>query len=212
MIYRKFQDLELSGLGLGMMRLPVVDGNDGVVDEAAAAALIDCAYKSGINYFDTAWGYHNGNSELVAGKYLSRYPRDSFYLASKFPGYDPSNMDKVEEIFEKQLEKCQTPYFDFYLFHNVYEGNIDAYLDSKYGIFAYLLKQKENGRIRHLGSMAVIVVSLAPFGEYTRAFFTNSNFEISTGLIVNRCVQLPEILFPIPFTVTVAFPAFVLFR
>ena len=68
MIYRKFQDLQLSGLGLGMMRLPVVDGNDGVVDEVAAAELIDCAYKSGINYFDTAWGYHNGNSELVAGK------------------------------------------------------------------------------------------------------------------------------------------------
>lgn len=171
MIYRKFQDLELSGLGLGMMRLPVVDGNDGVVDKAAAAALIDCAYKSGINYFDTAWGYHNGNSELVAGKYLSRYPRNSFYLASKFPGYDPSNMDKVEEIFEKQLEKCQTPYFDFYLFHNVYEGNIDAYLDSKYGIFAYLLKQKENGRIRHLGfsahgSVEVIQRFLDAYGQH----------------------------------------------
>lgn len=119
MIYRKFQDLQLSGLGLGMMRLPVVDGNDGVVDEVAAAELIDCAYKSGINYFDTAWGYHNGNSELVAGKYLSKYPRDSYYLASKFPGYDLSNMDKVEEIFEKQLEKCQTPYFEFCVFHGI---------------------------------------------------------------------------------------------
>lgn len=112
MIYRKFQDLQLSGLGLGMMRLPVLDGNDGAVDEAAAAELIDYAYRNGINYFDTAWGYHDGNSELVAGKYLSRYPRESYYLASKFPGYDLSNMDKVEEIFEKQLEKCQTQYFD----------------------------------------------------------------------------------------------------
>ena len=171
MIYRKFQDLQLSGLGLGMMRLPVVDGNDGVIDEAAAAELIDCAYKSGINYFDTAWGYHNGNSELVAGKYLSRYPRDSYYLATKFPGYDLSNMDKVEDIFEKQLEKCQTPYFDFYLFHNVYEGNIDAYLDPKYGIFEYLLKQKENGRIRHLGfsahgSVEVIQRFLDAYGQH----------------------------------------------
>lgn len=154
MIYRKFQDIQLSGLGLGMMRLPVVDGNDGIVDETAAAELIDYAYRNGINYFDTAWGYHNGNSELVAGKYLSRYPRESYYLASKFPGYDLSNMDKVEEIFEKQLEKCRTPYFDFYLFHNVYEGNIDAYLDPRYGILEYLLKQKENGRIRHLGFSA----------------------------------------------------------
>ncbi len=54
-------------------------------------------------------------------------------MATKFPGYDLANMDKVEEIFERQLEKCRTPYFDFYLFHNVYEGNIDAYLDPKYG-------------------------------------------------------------------------------
>ncbi len=154
MIYKKFQDERLSALGLGMMRLPVVGGDDGVVDEATAAEMIDYAYQNGINYFDTAWGYHNGNSELVAGKCLSRYPRGSYYLASKFPGYDLANMDKVEEIFEKQLEKCQTPYFDFYLFHNVYEGNIDAYLDPKYGILEYLLKQKENGRIRHLGFSA----------------------------------------------------------
>ena len=154
MIYRKFQDIQLSGLGLGMMRLPVLNGDDGAVNEDAAAELIDFAYKNGINYFDTAWGYHNGNSELVAGKYLSGYPRESYFLASKFPGYDLSNMGKVEEIFEKQLEKCQTRYFDFYLFHNVYEGNIDAYLDPKYGILEYLLKQKENGRIRHLGFSA----------------------------------------------------------
>ena len=125
MIYRNFQDKKLSGLGLGMMRLPVVNSDDAVVDEVAAAEMIDYAYQNGINYFDTAWGYHNGNSELVAGKCLSRYPRESYYLATKFPGYDPANMNKVEEIFEAQLEKCQTPYFDFYLFHNVYEGNID---------------------------------------------------------------------------------------
>ncbi len=154
MIYRKFQDIRLSGLGLGMMRLPVVDGNDGEIDEAAAAEMIDCAYRSGINYFDTAWGYHNGNSELTAGKFLSRYPRETYYLASKFPGYDNSNMPKVKEIFEEQLRKCQTPYFDFYLFHNVYEGNIDDYLNPKFGILDYLLEQKKNGRIKHLGFSA----------------------------------------------------------
>ncbi len=154
MIYRDFQGIKLSGLGLGMMRLPVVDGNDAVIDEKAAAEMIDYAYRGGINYFDTAWGYHNGNSELVAGKYLSKYPRDSYYLATKFPGYDNSNMGKVKEIFEKQLEKCQTKYFDFYLFHNVYEGNIDDYLDPKFGIMDYLLEQKKNGRIRHLGFSA----------------------------------------------------------
>lgn len=171
MIYRDFKDLKLSGLGLGMMRLPVVDGNDAMIDEAAAAEIIDYAYNKGINYFDTAWGYHNGNSELIAGKYLSRYPRESYYLATKFPGYDLSNMGKVEEIFEKQLEKCQTSYFDFYLFHNVYEGNVDGYLNPEFGIMDYLLKQKENGRIRHLGfsahgSVEVIQRFLAAYGEH----------------------------------------------
>lgn len=171
MIYRDFQGEKLSGLGLGMMRLPVVDGNDAVIDEAAAAEMIDYAYKNGINYFDTAWGYHDGNSELVAGNCLSSYPRESFYLATKFPGYDNSNMSKVAEIFERQLEKCQTPYFDFYLFHNVYEGNIDDYLNPEFGILDYLLEQKKNGRIRHLGFSAhgseeVIRRFLDAYGEH----------------------------------------------
>ena len=154
MITRKFQDLELSMLGFGAMRLPTVDGNDAVIDEAQAAAMVDEAYRAGVNYYDTAWGYHAGNSELVMGRSLARYPRESFYLATKFPGYDLSNMDKVEEIFEKQLEKCGVEYFDFYLFHNVCEMNIDAYLDPKFGIYDYLMKQKANGRIRHLGFSA----------------------------------------------------------
>ncbi|WP_308752625.1 aldo/keto reductase [uncultured Anaerotruncus sp.] len=154
MIYKDFQDLKLSALGLGAMRLPVVDGDDARIDEAAAEKMVDYAMERGINYFDTAWGYHSGQSELVMGKLLSRYPRDSFFLADKFPGYDLSNMDKVEEIFEAQLKKCRVGYFDFYLFHNVCEMNIDAYLDGQYGILDYLVRQKEAGRIRHLGFSA----------------------------------------------------------
>ncbi len=154
MIFKQFQNDKLSLLGLGAMRLPTVNGNDSEIDEAASAEMVDYAIRSGINYFDTAWGYHGGNSEVVMGKILANYPRESFYLASKFPGYDLSNMDKVEEIFEKQLEKCQVSYFDFYLFHNVCEMNIDPYLDPKYRIFEYLMEQKKNGRIRHLGFSA----------------------------------------------------------
>lgn len=154
MIYKEFQKLKLSALGMGAMRLPVMDGNDAVINEEAAAEMVAYAMKHGINYYDTAWGYHNGNSEIVMGKLLSQYPRQSYYLATKFPGYDLTNMGKVEEIFEKQLEKCKVDYFDFYLFHNVCEMNIDAYLDETYGILSYLLKQKENGRIRHLGFSA----------------------------------------------------------
>ena len=154
MIYRDFQDLKLSALGMGAMRLPVIDGDDSKVDTAAAEEMVAYAMEHGINYYDTAWGYHSGQSELVMGNALKKYPRENYYLATKFPGYDLSNMDKVEEIFEEQLKKCQVEYFDFYLFHNVCEMNIDAYLDEKYGIYEYLIEQKKNGRIRHLGFSA----------------------------------------------------------
>lgn len=154
MIYRNFQDLQLSALGMGSMRLPVINGNDADVDLKAVEEMVSYAMEKGINYYDTAWGYHNGNSETVMGKALGKYDRESFYLATKFPGYDLSNMSKVKEIFEKQLEKCGVEYFDFYLFHNVCEMNIDAYLDEKYGIYEYLIQQKKNGRIRHLGFSA----------------------------------------------------------
>ncbi|HIZ81483.1 MAG TPA: aldo/keto reductase [Candidatus Mediterraneibacter pullistercoris] len=155
MIYRDFQDLKLSGLGMGAMRLPVVDGDDSRIDAAAAEDMVAYAMEHGINYYDTAWGYHSGQSEIVMGNALKKYPRDKFYLATKFPGYDLSNFGKAEEIFEKQLEKCQVEYFDFYLFHNVCEMNIDSYLDNeKYGTYDYLISQKKKGRIRHLGFSA----------------------------------------------------------
>ncbi|MBR7015496.1 MAG: aldo/keto reductase [Lachnospiraceae bacterium] len=172
MIYRDFQDIKLSALGFGAMRLPVLDGDDGRIDEEAALRMVDTAMKNGINYYDTAWGYHDENSELVLGKALARYPRESFHVATKFPGYDPSNWGKAEEIFERQLEKLGVSYFDFYLFHNVCEMNIDAYLDDeKYGIFSYLMEQKKNGRIRHLGfschgDLPVLTRFLDAYGDH----------------------------------------------
>lgn len=171
MVYNHFQDKKLSALGMGAMRLPLKSNNDADIDEAATAEMVAYAMEHGINYYDTAWGYHDGKSEIIMGKILNKYPRDTYYLASKFPGYDLSNMPKVEEIFEKQLEKCGVEYFDFYLFHNVCEMNIDAYLDKSYGIFEYLMKQKENGRIRHLGFSAhgncqVMERFLKRYGEY----------------------------------------------
>lgn len=154
MIYKDFKDIQLSALGLGAMRLPVVNGVDADIDQKATEAMVGYAIEKGVNYFDTAYGYHEGHSEIAIGKALAKYPRESYYLASKFPGYDLNNMPKVEEIFEEQLKKCGVEYFDFYLFHNVCEMNIDAYLDPQYRIYEYLLKQKENGRIRHLGFSA----------------------------------------------------------
>lgn len=154
MIYKNFQDMKLSALGFGCMRYPIFDGDYKKIDEEQAKEMIDYAMANGVNYYDTAYGYHDGVSEVVTGKLLSAYPRSSYYLADKFPGYDLNNMDKVQSIFETQLERCGVDYFDFYLFHNVCELNIDGYLDEKYGIYDYLMKQKQNGRIRHLGFSA----------------------------------------------------------
>ena len=154
MIYKQFQNLNLSALGFGCMRLPTVDGNDANINEAEAAKLIARAMEGGVNYYDTAWGYHFGSSELVMGRILKEYPRDRFYLATKFPGYDLSNMDKVDEIFDKQLERCQVNDVVFYLFHNICEMNIDAYLDPKYHIYDSLIARKNAGQIKHLGFSA----------------------------------------------------------
>ncbi len=149
MIYRKFKDHEISMLGFGLMRLPVKE--DKRVDEELTAKMVDYAIKHGVNYFDTAVPYHNGESESVIGRILKNYPRDSFFLADKFPGhaiaesYDPAGM------FEKQLKKCQVEYFDFYLLHNVYENSLKTYEDPKWGIIDYFVEQKKQGRIKHLG-------------------------------------------------------------
>lgn len=155
MIYKEFQGNKLSALGMGAMRLPTTNGEpSGPVDEKQVVEMVDYAMEKGINYYDTAYGYHDGKSEVVIGKALQNYPRESFYLADKFPGYDLANMGKVEEIFEEQLKRTGMDYFDFYLFHNVCELNIEQYLDEKYGIMDYLQKQKANGRIKHLGFSA----------------------------------------------------------
>ena len=171
MLYKDFQGLKLSALGFGAMRLPVVDGQDSQIDQDATQEMVDYAMAHGVNYYDTAWGYHEGNSGVVMGRALAKHPRDSYYIATKFPGYDLANMDKVEEIFERQLEKTGMGYFDFYLIHNVCELNIDEYLNPEHGIMPYLLEQKKAGRIRHLGFSAhgaipVMERFLEAYGEH----------------------------------------------
>ena len=109
------------------------------------------AIAKGVNYFDTAWPYHGGKAELVIGEILKQYPRESFYLADKFPGHQVAPSYDVKGVFERQLKKCGVEYFDFYLLHNVYENSIAVYEDERWNILPYLLEQKKNGRIRHLG-------------------------------------------------------------
>lgn len=149
MIYYDFKDIKLSKLGLGCMRLPVKE--DKTIDEEQVYKMVDYALENGINYIDTAFPYHEGLSEVVIGKALSKHDRKSFYLADKFPGHQIASEYHPDEVFEKQLKKCGVDYFDFYLLHNVYENSINVYEDPKWGIIDYFVKQKELGRIKYLG-------------------------------------------------------------
>lgn len=174
MIYKQFGDIKLSALGMGTMRFPLKSEKNSDIDEEKTAEMVDYAIKHGVNYFDTAWGYHEGQSELVIGKILSRYPRESYYLASKFPGFDMNNVKNAAHIFEKQLEKCRVEYFDFYLCHSVTKDNADYYLDRSTGVFDYLLEQKRAGRIKHLGFSAH--ADYETFSRFLEAFGNKIEF------------------------------------
>ena len=149
MITTVFQDKALSMLGFGAMRLPT--DASGVIDEKQLAEMVKAAIDGGVNYFDTAWPYHGGLSEIAIGKALSAYPRESWYLATKYPGHQISSSYDPAAVFEQQLKKCGVDYFDFYLLHNVNENSLGTYLSEKWGIIDYFKEQKRLGRIRHLG-------------------------------------------------------------
>ena len=149
MKYSVFQDKKLSLLGFGTMRLPTLQ--DGSIDEPQVFEMVRYAAEHGINYYDTAYPYHNSMSEIVVGRALKQLPRDSFYLATKYPGHQISERYDPAEIFEEQLQKCGVEYFDFYLLHNVYENSLATYTDPQWGIVDYFVRQRELGRIRHLG-------------------------------------------------------------
>ena len=153
MIFKLFQDLSLSSLGFGAMRLPLLaDGN--TIDQQALDRMVDTAMAAGVNYYDTAQPYHGGLSEVAIGKSLSRFPRDSWYLADKYPGHQnvPGVKELLpDEVFEAQLKRCGVDYFDFYLLHNVNENSMRYYCNPEKHYLEYFLQQKEKGRIRHLG-------------------------------------------------------------
>jgi len=150
MFYRKFPgtDMEISLLGFGLMRLPKLDPDKPDIDEELAQKMVDYAYEHGVNYFDTAYPYHAQTSETFIGKALKKYPRDSYYLATKMPTWLLKDKHDVERIFEEQLEKCQTDHFDFYLLHGLGREKLDVYLNGGYD---YLKRQQEMGRIGKLG-------------------------------------------------------------
>jgi len=148
MDYREVCGDRISALAFGTMRLPQKDGS---IDQEQVNAMTDYAIENGINYFDTAYPYHDGKSELSIGEALSKYPRESFFLADKFPGHQFMKKYDCKGIFEEQLAKCRVEYFDFYLLHNIYENSLPTYKNEEYGIIDYFAEQKMQGRIRHLG-------------------------------------------------------------
>ena len=135
-------------LGFGLMRLPEKDGE---IDHEQVCRMVDDYMKAGMNYFDTAYVYHGGRSEVAAREALvKRYPRDSFMIATKLPAWEIKKAEDVDRIFEEQLERAGVDYFDLYLLHSVEDGsNYETY--EKYDCFSWGLQKKAEGKIKHIG-------------------------------------------------------------
>lgn len=145
---RKFRDTDvtLPLLGYGLMRLPQKNGG---IDREEAQKLVDTAMAAGLNYFDTAQPYHNGESQRFIGEAMKKYPRSSYMLTTKLPLWSIRTLAEAESIFKGQLEACQTEYFDFYLAHAFNANTFRTFENLK--IYDYLKKQKEAGKIKYLG-------------------------------------------------------------
>ncbi len=142
--------VEVSALGFGCMRFPTLEGQDSQIDEAKSIEMIRYAIDNGVNYLDTAFFYHSGNSERLVGKALKDGYRDLTYLATKLPLGNVNCEEDVEKIFNEQLEKLDVEYIDFYLLHAVNNDSWDNRV-VKYNILPKLEKLKEEGKIKHLG-------------------------------------------------------------
>lgn len=139
--------IETSLLGFGCMRFPVTA--DGRIDEAVAEAMLDRAIAGGVNYIDTAYPYHDKESEPFVGKVLQKYDRSSYYLATKLPLWMVENLEDVDRIFNEQLQRLRTDYIDFYLMHAANRERWDAMV--KLGTVERLEELKAEGKIRYLG-------------------------------------------------------------
>jgi predicted aldo/keto reductase-like oxidoreductase len=137
-------------LGFGLMRLPMLDGK---VDIEQTKQMVDLFISKGFSYFDTAYGYINGTSEVAIKEALvDRYPRESFQLATKLPAFAAANAEEARQMFWTSLERTGAGYFDFYLLHNL-GGERDKIFE-KYGIWEFAAEQKKQGRIKRFGFSA----------------------------------------------------------
>ena len=142
---------EVSVLGYGGIRLPIRNRRDDQIDEELGLALVDYAYRHGVNYFDTGWVYHKGEGERFFGRALRRYPRESFMLADKMPTWLVKSPEDAPRFFEEQLKRCQVDYFDNYLLHSLNKPDEYRRVYKEWKVLDYLKEQKARGRIRHLG-------------------------------------------------------------
>lgn len=160
MTYRSFPALgddKVSLLGYGCMRLPKIPNPNGrgeIIDQEGVDRLVDYAIANGVNFFDTAPAYSGGQSEVAIGKSLKRYPRDKFYISTKLSNFSNWTHDNSVLMYKKSFEMLQVDYIDFYVLHSIgNRGDIkefySRYVDN--GMVDYLIKEREAGKIRHLG-------------------------------------------------------------
>ena len=149
MEFRKIEKLgiETSLLGFGCMRFP--KHRDGSINEEKAEQMIDTAYQSGVNYYDTAYVYHEGKSEAFTGKALDKYDRSSYYLADKLPCWLVESVADAERLFQEQLDRVHKDYIDFYLLHSLDKGSFDKMVSL--GVLELMDRLKEEGKIKFFG-------------------------------------------------------------
>lgn len=141
------KDTMISALGFGCMRLPLA--KDGRIDEPAAMKLLEYAYRNGVNYFDTAWGYHDGQSEPFLGSFVAKHRRSKLLLATKLPCWLVKKREDMDSFLSQQLERLQTNYIDYYLLHALNRGSWKAMRDL--GVLDFLEKARADGKILHIG-------------------------------------------------------------
>lgn len=146
---------KVSLLGYGCMRWPMKKGEDGKdhIDQEAVNEMVDYAYRNGVNYYDTSPAYLQGQSEEAAGIALSRYPRESYYIATKLSNFNNFSREAGLKMYRDSQEALRTDYFDYYLLHAIgtsgFEGFEERYINN--GLLDFLLEEREAGRIRNLG-------------------------------------------------------------
>ena len=146
---------KVSLLGYGCMRWPMKKGEDGKdhIDQEAVNEMVDYAYRNGVNYYDTSPAYLQGQSEEAAGIALSRYPRESYYIATKLSNFNNFSREAGLKMYRDSQKALRTDYFDYYLLHAIgtsgFEGFEERYINN--GLLDFLLEEREARRIRNLG-------------------------------------------------------------